>query len=82
MKIAISAIEPKEAIQNVSNKTGGEIVGGKTAVAINAEAFASGDVTFTQTGSDAYTFAYKTDKGTYSLSIGFGYGLGYSFDPA
>ena len=82
MKIAISTIEPTEAIQEIAAKTGGEIVGGATGVAANAEASASGDITFTKTGSDAYTFSYKTDKGTYSFSIGLAFGLGYSFEKA
>ncbi|MGF1539303.1 MAG: hypothetical protein ACFCU5_02455 [Pleurocapsa sp.] len=82
MKIDICAIEPKEVIQEIGVATAGEIVGGKSGVSINAEAFATGEISFAQTGSNVYSFSYKSDRGTYSFSVGLGYGLGYSFNPA
>ena len=81
MKINISAIE-KEIIEEVSVKDSEEIVGGESGVSIIAEAFAEGDLTFAKTGSDTYSFSYKTELGTFSLSLGFGYGISSSFEAA
>ena len=82
MKIAIDAIEPQAAIEEVSVKTGEDIVGGESGVSIDAEAFATGDITFAQTGTNVRSFSRKTRLGTYSFSVGFGFGVSSSFDPS
>lgn len=79
MKIAISELEPQD-IKDIEPMTGGAIIGGKTGATIFAESFATGDVTITQSDSDVYTFSYKSDRGVYNLSLGFGYAFGFSYE--
>ena len=82
MKIAIDKLETSAEIVDLDNPTAGAIVGGETGVSVDAQVFASGDLTFTQTDAGVYSFTYKAEEGTYSVSFGFALGLGVSFEAA
>lgn len=79
MKIAISELKP-QAICDLEPTIGAAIVGGATESTVFAESFASGDVTITQSDADSYTFSYAGKRGEYSLSLGFGYTFGFSYE--
>lgn len=80
MKIAISKLEPQETLSDIEFTAGGAIVGGKTEAVIYTASNATGDFTVTQSDASVYSFEYKTNRGVYSGSLGFGYALAFSFE--
>ncbi len=79
MKIAISELEPQESIYDLDRATVTAITGGATEVAIFTESFAEGDFAITRSDANVYSFEYKSKRGVYNISFGFGYALAASF---
>ena len=79
MKIAISELKPQEALIDIDSIAGEVVVGGETQVEIFSAATASGDLTFTKSKGNVYSFEYKSKRGVYSGSLGFGYALAFSY---
>ncbi|MGF1587941.1 MAG: hypothetical protein ACFCU7_01610 [Pleurocapsa sp.] len=80
MKIAISELESPATLLDVNSTQGGAIVGGATEVVVYTAANAVGDFAVTRSDANVYNFEYKTKRGVYSGSFGFGYALAFSFE--
>ena len=69
MKIAISELEPSQ--YDLDSAAGREIIGGKTSINLAAEAIAEGgDFNFTRIETGGWKFQFKTDKGTFDVTLG------------